>query len=225
MVVYADFFTMAAIASTQVIGIINQRKTSRRRSRLNRFPSVMSFVICIVIWALSFLLISPAVFEMTFGHFTFGLGWDKANGRCEVLDCNHLGGLKAGGIINICGVIAPFVIISVSYLSISLFVRRETKQISTVFGRSESQVENQEKTFELKCTFPGQFNKAEHYFAHVVNGVHSLCNSYCARRAWLCQSVLGDVHLFLVLVDVCHQCDCLCRHLKRFSQCVHYFPS
>ena len=144
MVVYADFFTMAAIASTQVIGILNQRKTSRR-SRPSRFPSVMSFVICLLIWALSFLLISPAVFEMTFGHFTFGLGWDKANGRCEVLDCNHLGGLKAGGIINICGVIAPFVIISVSYLSISLFVRRERKQITAVLGRSESQVENQEK--------------------------------------------------------------------------------
>ena len=139
MVVYADFFTMAAIASTQVIGILNQRKTSRR-SRTSRFPSVMSFVICLLIWALSFLLISPAVFEMTFGHFTFGLGWDKANGRCEVLDCNHLGGLKAGGIINICGVIAPFLIISVSYLNISLFVRRETKQITTGLGRSESQV-------------------------------------------------------------------------------------
>ena len=148
MVVYADFFTMAAIASTQVIGIINQRKKSRRR-RPSRFPSVMSFVICLVIWGLSFLLISPAVFEMTIGHFTFGLGWDKANGRCEVLDCNHLGGLKAGGIINICGVIAPFVIISVSYLSISLFVRRETKQITAVLGRSECQVQNQEKTFEL----------------------------------------------------------------------------
>ena len=78
---------------------------------------------------------------MTFGHFTFGLGWDKANGRCEVLDCNHLGGLKAGGIINICGVIAPFLIISVSYLNISLFVRRETKQITTMLGRSESQVQ------------------------------------------------------------------------------------
>ena len=149
MVVYADFFTMAAIASTQVIGIINQRKKSRRR-RPSRFPSVMSFVICLVIWGLSFLLISPAVFEMTIGHFTFGLGWDKANGRCEVLDCNHLGGLKAGGIINICGVIAPFVIISVSYLSISLFVRRETKQITTVLGRSEIQVQNQKKWTQSK---------------------------------------------------------------------------
>ena len=150
MVVYADFFTMAAIASTQVIGIINQRKTPRRRSRLGRFPSIMSFVICLLIWALSFLLISPAVFEMTLGHFTFGLGWDAANGRCEVLDCNHIGGLKAGGIINICGVIAPFVIISVSYLSISLFVRRETKQITAVLGRSESQVQNQERKVEDK---------------------------------------------------------------------------
>ena len=141
MVVYADFFTMAAIASTQVIGIINnRRKTSSRRSRLSRFPSIMSFVICLLIWVLSFLLISPAVFEMTFGHFTFGLGWDKANGRCEVLDCNHLGGLKAGGIINICGVIAPFVVISVSYLSISLFVRKEAKQITVTLGRSECQV-------------------------------------------------------------------------------------
>ena len=148
MVVYADFFTMAAIASTQVIGIINQRKKSRRR-RPSRFPSVMSFVICLVIWGLSFLLISPAVFEMTIGHFTFGLGWDKANGRCEVLDCNHLGGLKAGGIINICGVIAPFIIISVSYLSISLFVRRETKQITAVLGRSECQVQNQDQAIEL----------------------------------------------------------------------------
>ena len=63
--------------------------------------------------------------------------------RCEVLDCNHNGGLKAGGIINICGVIAPFIIISVSYLSISLFVRRETKQINTGLGVSESQVDSQ----------------------------------------------------------------------------------
>ena len=59
-----------------------------------------------------------------------------------MLDCNHNGGLKAGGIINICGVIAPFIIISVSYLSISVFVRRETKQINTGLGVSESQVDS-----------------------------------------------------------------------------------
>ena len=82
MVVYADFFTMAAIAITQSVGIVNQQRvTSVRKRRRRRFPRVLSLLVCVLIWTLSFLLISPAVFELTIGHFTFGLGWDQANGR------------------------------------------------------------------------------------------------------------------------------------------------
>ena len=82
MVVYADFFTMAAIAITQSVGIVKQQRvTSVRKRRRRRFPRVLSLLVCVLIWTLSFLLISPAVFELTIGHFTFGLGWDQANGR------------------------------------------------------------------------------------------------------------------------------------------------
>ena len=53
----------------------------------------------------------------------------------------HEGPCHEGSIhVEICGVIAPFVVISVSYLSISLFVRKEAKQITVALGRSECQV-------------------------------------------------------------------------------------
>ena len=98
--------------------------------------------------AIAFLIYIENVIWFTFSVLNIRRTYETLNVltdlRCEVLDCNHNGGLKAGGIINICGVIAPFIIISVSYLSISLFVRRETKQINTGLGVAESQVDSQQ---------------------------------------------------------------------------------
>ena len=40
---------------------------------------------CVLIWVLSFLIISPAVFEFSIGKFGFGsFGWDSVMGICEV---------------------------------------------------------------------------------------------------------------------------------------------
>ena len=59
--VYADFFTMAAIAITQSVGIVKQQRvTGVRKRRRRRFPRVLSLLVCVLIWTLSFLLISPA---------------------------------------------------------------------------------------------------------------------------------------------------------------------
>ena len=40
---------------------------------------------CVLIWFLSFLIITPVIFELSYGNFGFGgFGWDSAMGICEV---------------------------------------------------------------------------------------------------------------------------------------------
>ena len=40
---------------------------------------------CVLIWILSFLIISPDVFQFSIGKFGFGsFGWDSVMGICEV---------------------------------------------------------------------------------------------------------------------------------------------
>ena len=85
---------------------------------------------CLLIWILSFAIISPAIFEWKIGGFDFGaFGWDIKNGKCEIYDCSTER-LKPGGIIDLYGVVIPFLIIAVSYIALGIFVRGHHRSIN-----------------------------------------------------------------------------------------------
>ena len=79
LIAYADFLTMAAIALVTCIGFVLPeffRRIAGTRTAISA---------CVLIWLLSFAIISPMVFGFDLLGHSFGrFGWDSVWGRCNV---------------------------------------------------------------------------------------------------------------------------------------------
>jgi hypothetical protein len=119
LIAYADFLSMAAIALTRSLGIVNgySRKVSFTVS------TTATIGCCFLIWIISFIIISPTIFQLQLGNFSFGFyGWN--NGKCEGVDCN-LTGISGSSVVYMYGVFIPLIIIYISYIFLGIFVSRE----------------------------------------------------------------------------------------------------
>ena len=130
LIAYADFITMAAIAAHRSYGIV-MGGFMKLKLMGRRTSHIFHLTICFAIWAMSFVIISPAIFHFNIGEFSFGsFGWDTMNGKCEVNNCGEEKGIKGGGVIYIYGVIIPLLVLITSYITLGLFVNREVKEIT-----------------------------------------------------------------------------------------------
>ena len=147
LIAYADFITMAAIAANRSYGIVTGR-FRRLRFMGRRTSHIFHLLICLAIWAMAFVIISPAIFHFNIGEFSFGsFGWDPKNGKCEVNNCGEVEGIKGGGVIYIYGVIIPLLVLITSYITLGLFVNREVKEIIADKRPEDHQVCNTWKIF------------------------------------------------------------------------------
>ena len=94
LIAYADFLTMAAIALTRSLGIVNGYA---RRVSLT-LTTTAAIGCCFLIWIISFGIISPTIFQQQLGNISFGsFGWK--DGKCDGVDCNSTG-VAGGGVIS-----------------------------------------------------------------------------------------------------------------------------
>ena len=136
LIAYADFLTMAAIALSRSVTIINYRCL-----RKIFFTPKFTLCSCLLIWILAFLIISPATFKFSVAGFSFGyFGWDIVAGKCEVFNCDHTDGIKPGGVIYIYGVFTPLLIILISYIFLGVFVQKEIRGLSSGRASDSNQV-------------------------------------------------------------------------------------
>ena len=139
---YADILTMAAIALTRSVGLIRGAAWAKRRPQLSARRSVLPtgrivFVV-LLIWVLSFAIISPAIFQLDIGSFNFGqFGWDVEKGKCDLIFCKREGDLNGSVMIYLFGVFVPLFIIIGSHASLGFFMTREVKKISYGLGLAQ----------------------------------------------------------------------------------------
>jgi len=129
LIAYADFLTLASIASTRCVGLTRQlMRFSHRREN-----SVSLVVLnCLCIWALAFAVISPMVFHIKIGDVDFGqFGYSSKYGMCNCIPSllsevmknegsEHIG----PGIVYTIGFSGPFLAINISHIILTLSVRR-----------------------------------------------------------------------------------------------------
>ena len=98
---------------------------------------------CVLIWFFSFLIITPVIFELSYGNFGFGgFGWDSAMGICEVnkmeicrekyntekhqvTSCRNPVGLASGALIYLVGTTIPFLVLLLSHIALEIYFLRK----------------------------------------------------------------------------------------------------
>lgn len=137
VIAYADIFTMATIALTTCLDYIYGNNCTFLRITKSPKAIVTS---CIFIWLLSFLVISPAVFEFSIGNFGFGgFGWDSVMGICEVTSCRNPVGLASGAVIYLVGVTIPFLVLLLSHIALEVYFIRKKSPMGSCQTTSKNQ--------------------------------------------------------------------------------------
>ena len=107
LIAYADFLTMAAIALVTCVGFVLP-EFFRRIARTS-----IAISACVLIWLLSFAIISPVVFGFDLLGHSFGrFGWDSIWGRCNVTKTRDFNYNTA--------MIIPLIIIFIRYVNVLL---------------------------------------------------------------------------------------------------------
>ena len=111
LIKYADFLTMAAIALTSSIGLI----LPQLHRRIAGTPTAIGA--CFVLWLLSFVIISPMVFDYDLLGYNFGrFGWSAGGGRCNVMHLGSEGSSRSRGDgAYVYGMAIPCVVIFIRY--------------------------------------------------------------------------------------------------------------
>ena len=136
---YTGFLTMAAIAVTRSLGCLLFRCDKDHISRTMFRPGVTGLV-CVALWLLAFLILSPITFSMTIGSYYFGtFGYDVKHGKCEVISCQPKKGFYPGGFLFSVAFFVPFLLILVSYLFISILLEIEKRRKRMVLN-NQSQI-------------------------------------------------------------------------------------
>jgi len=137
VIAYADIFTMATIALTTCLDHIYGNECAFLR--VTKSPKAI-MTSCFFIWLLSFLVISPAVFEFSAGNFSFGgFGWDSVMGICEVTSCQNPVGLASGAVIYLVGVTIPFLVLLLSHIALEVYFIRKKSSLGSCQTTSKNQ--------------------------------------------------------------------------------------
>lgn len=140
LIAYADFLTMAAIAVTRSLGFILNHYNFRRVFG-NLFSPKMTCCVCILIWFLAFLILSPITFSLTIGNYYFGaFGYDVNHGKCEVLQCETSEGFHPGGFIFSIAFFVPFLFLLVSHIVVITVLELEKRRSERGILAEQSQV-------------------------------------------------------------------------------------
>ena len=136
---YTGFLTMAAIAVTRSLGCLLFRCDKEHLSRTVFRPRLTGLV-CVFLWLLAFVILSPITFSMTIGSYYFGtFGYDVKHGKCEVISCQPKEGFYPGGFLFSVAFFVPFIFILVSYLFISILLETEKRRKRLVLN-NQSQI-------------------------------------------------------------------------------------
>jgi len=129
-----NWLIQAAIALTTCLGHIFRNECTLMR--LTKSPKA-TMISCVLIWILSFLIISPAVFEFSIGQFGFGsFGWDSVMGICEVTSCRNPVGLASGAVIYLIGTTIPFLVLLLSHIALEIYFITKKSPIGSSHPRS-----------------------------------------------------------------------------------------
>ena len=147
---YTGFLTMAAIAVTRSLGCLLFRCDKEHVSRTVFRPRLTGLV-CVSLWILAFVILSPITFSMTFGSYYFGtFGYDVKHGKCEVISCQPKEGFYPGGFLFSVAFFVPFIFILVSYLFISILLETEKRRKRQVLN-NQSQIPVGKIQITLAC--------------------------------------------------------------------------
>ena len=165
---YTGFLTMAAIAVTRSLGCLLFRCDREHVSR-TVFKPRLTGLVCVSLWILAFVILSPITFSMTFGSYYFGtFGYDVKHGKCEVISCQPQEGFYPGGFLFSVAFFVPFIFILVSYLFISILLeteKRRKRQERRKKGRPKSCTKHTTKL----CLLSVASKKEECIFAQQLN--------------------------------------------------------
>ena len=139
LIAYSGFLTMAAIATSRSLGCLLHRAHLDWVARAISQPTV-SMVVCLLIWLLAFLILSPITFSLTIGPYYFGtFGYDARHGKCEVISCQPSEGFFPGGFIFSVVFFLPFLLILISHIIISSILEVERRRKKEIL-KNQSQI-------------------------------------------------------------------------------------
>ena len=95
------------------------------------FNPTSAAVGCVAIWAISFAMIAPSVFNISIGLYHFnnaGRGYEIMDGKCKPLPRDPSDGLSFGIFLFNIAIFIPLFIILVSYIFISAFLEVENRR-------------------------------------------------------------------------------------------------
>ena len=146
LVAYADFLTQGAIAATRCLGMLKNRKRRDINAMTwNEKSYYITTVTCISTWVLSFVLISPGVFELTINGIDFGgFGYCEHYGMCnsitseqvnkygfkqiitstEIIPNKEKGNFSPSGLIYTIAFFVPFITINICYIGLHFIVKK-----------------------------------------------------------------------------------------------------
>ena len=150
---YTGFLTMAAIAVTRSLGCLLFRCDQEHVSRIMFRPRLTGLV-CVSLWILAYIILSPITFSMTIGSHYFGtFGYDVKHGKCEVISCQPKEGFYPGGFLFSIAFFVPFLFILVSYVFISILLEIEKRRRRLVLeNQSQIPVGRIQITLTSLCT-------------------------------------------------------------------------
>jgi len=138
VIAYADIFTMATIALTTCLVYIFGNECTFMR--VTKSPKAI-MISCVLIWFFSFLIITPVIFELSYGNFGFGgFGWDSAMGICEVTSCRNPVGLASGALIYLVGTTIPFLVLLLSHIALEIYFLRKKSPLGSSQTTSKNQM-------------------------------------------------------------------------------------
>ena len=140
--------------------MIKERLTSSCRRDCLMTPCKMVLICCFT-WFLSFIIISPTVFEvgsdpesslkLDFGKF----GYNKDVGICNVAPGASTKRSMAGFAFSV-GFLVPCLLINISYITIFCLLKHRSKQTTTILGNNSKYL-SMKKVFNVKI-YPCNFN-------------------------------------------------------------------
>ena len=136
MIGYADFFTMGAIALTRAVNIVcSQARLVKLRIL---FSSRMTSMCCLLIWVLTFLILSPT----TFGVEGFGaFGYDPQHGKCEIKGQEETGISQTGWYFLSMNTVSCIITVG-SYIILSFYINNQAKRLASSLGENNVSMVN-----------------------------------------------------------------------------------
>ncbi|XP_023326208.1 protein trapped in endoderm-1 isoform X2 [Eurytemora carolleeae] len=146
---FAEFSTIAVIGLLRLKGLVTEQLTSSPRRDSLMTPCKMVLFCCLT-WLLSFINISPTLFEVNDPNLDFGKFGYNDVGICNVAPGTSTKRSMAGFAFSV-GFLVPCLLINISYITLFCLLKHRSSQTTNILDRQRRVMDKVSKMLLIIC--------------------------------------------------------------------------